>query len=297
MSDENGRNVLQDGTVILDVVFRCPGQVRRERQARVETKANQDWLSTNKRIFDSRTFRECQVIQAKTAEWLRKRSLPCGLEGYFVLPLGLLPDAYAHLDDADARLAAKVEQFCGEYEQLKERAKAELKELYREEQYPDVERFRRGIRMDRRLIELGVPDPIKVGDAIARAEMAKARDRWQDAAEQVTACLREEFRDMVAHLAERLAPNADGSKKRLHESAVEKVAEFIELFRRRNVLDDRGMDLLVSRAKALLAGKSVELLRDNELIRSRTASAMAEVKVALDRLVTDAPGRRIVFDE
>ncbi len=289
-------NKLQDNAVILDLTIRRPGVFRAER-VRAETSANQRWLNHQKRLFDSDAYDAACRVQDEAKEWCRRRALPAGLSGYCVFPAAMVPEVYARLDRADEDLAEAADAFVAEYAALRERARAELKDLYREEQYPSPEAMRAKFRIERRLVELGTPGEDKIGKEFAEYERRKAKERWRAMEEDVAAGLREAFSELVGHLVERLAPAPNGGRKRLHETALEGLREFTDLFSKRNLLGDAELEQLVERARRLIAGKDVSVLRENDLWRQRLSQQMAEVKAGVDRLLTAAPRRDIKFEE
>lgn len=289
-------NKLQDSAVILRLKIRRPGVFRAER-VRAETAANQRWLSHQKRLFNSNTYDAACRVQDEAKEWCRRRALPAGLDGCCVFPASMVPEVYARLDRADADLAEAAEAFVTEYEALRKQAREQLRDLYREEQYPGPDAMKAKFRIERSLVELGTPGEEKIGKEFAEYERRKAQERWRAMEEEVSAGLREAFAELVGHLAERLAPAPDGGRKRLHETALEGLREFTELFSKRNLLGDVELEQLVERTRRLIAGKDVSVLRENDLWRQRLSQQMSEVKSGVDRLLTAGPRRDIRFGE
>jgi hypothetical protein len=209
----------------------------------------------------------------------------------------MVGQAYEYLDAQDAKLAAAKEELAADYDRIRAEAERDLAEFWDARQFPTKGYLLSGIRIDRRLIELDVPSADKVGSVISDGERERAKRMWEDATNDVFAALREAFAELVGHLADRLSPNPDGTKRRLHETALDKVTEFIDLFSKRNVLDDAELAGMVEKARRLVEGKTVDVLRENELFRERMANNLAEVKMDLDKLVEDAPARRIRFED
>lgn len=288
---------LQEKTVILDVIFHRPGSHRSESGEKVDTKANKRWLSVTKKLFESKAYNEARLIQTNAGIWLKRRSVPCGLEGYFVLALSMVDEVIQHMDEQDALLKAKVEEFAVEYDKIVEEAKKELQDMFDPRRYPTANHYRRGIWMERRFVELGIPDPVKIGDALYEVEREKAKKRWADASEEVVYALREEFAKLIGHISEKLTPSPDGSKKVLKDAALDKVLEWIDLFSKRNVLDDKQLDVLVKRSKDVLNGVDLKSLRKDESAKDLLAKRMETVKVKLDAMLVNKPARLIRFDD
>jgi hypothetical protein len=293
-------NLMRENTVILDVVFHRIMQEHRERTAKtVDTEANKAWLSTVKKLFESSNYSKAAALQWETMRWLKSRSLPCGLHGYFVLPTALLKEVWDYLDAQDAKLRVFVEALAAEVENLKQFSQENLKDLYNETELPSAKKILNGIWMERSLIELQVPGSSKVGDVLAKQEEDKAKSRWDEAAEEVIYALREEMSKLVAHLVDRLTPNSDGKVKGFRESNIENLLEWFDLFSKRNILNDADLKKLVAKSKEVLVKKgkpvSGDLIRADETVRAKLQAGMSEVKIKLDAMLVNVPARRIRF--
>jgi hypothetical protein len=216
-----------------------------------------------------------------------------------LIPVQSLQEISDYLDEAERKFKAHADAFLAEYDQVKATAKERLASKFNDADYPSEAYLRRAFWVERQLIEIGVPAESKVGSVISDMERAKAQKKWSEAAEDVTFALREQFRDLVSSLAERLEPNPDGSKKALHESALVKVLDWMKLFQNRNVLNDTEMDSLIAQAKNVLKGRArmVDEIRGDTTLRSKLAGEMSKIKIALDKTLENVPSRRIVFDD
>jgi hypothetical protein len=271
---------------------------RSNRTGDVQTDADKAWFSITKKIIRSKTYSKLCSLSLKFTDWLRFYEVKSPFSrGYHLIPISLVDVVYARLDEVEKEYMSLAAVFVQEYEQCKEQAKLRLGLMYEECNYPSVDRIRNGFRVDRRLMELTVPGQSKVGSAINNLEKSKAQRQWQEAAEEVTYALREQFRELVAHLADRLEPWSDGKRRALHASAVDKVVEWMNLFNNRNILNDDEMDKLVAQAKEVMKGKPAKMLRDNDTMRVQLQGEMNKVKAALDTLLVNAPSRRISFEE
>jgi hypothetical protein len=166
--------------------------------------------------------------------------------------------------------------------------------MFDDKRYPPVDYFRRGVSNERKLVELGVPEPAKVGEAIYKAERAKAEAMWAEEEQAVAYAMREQFRALVAHLADKLDTTPGGEKKVLKDAALNNLLEWMDLFSRRNVLNDIEMASLVDWSKKVLAGIDPEVVRKNEKAKSILSGAMNKVIAKLDILLVNAPKRKII---
>ena len=109
--------------------------------------------------------------------------------------------------------------------------------------------------------------------------------------------MRASLLEMVNHLRDRLADQADGKPQRLRESTVQKLRDFLATFNLRNVVDDQELKEQVERAQALLEGVSTDELRNMPLVRASVRDGMASIAAQMDVLVNDRVSRKFRFDE
>ena len=160
-----------------------------------------------------------------------------------------------------------------------------------------VDQLRAAFSVERRLLDFGTPGEDKIGKALWESERKRAEETWRAAADEIQDALRCAFRSLVGHLAERLEPNPDGSRKVFRDTAIEKLTEFLDLFKARNLTGDAELEGLVIQARNVLQGKRPDALRKSNVIRGEVAREMGRVLTALDTLMGDAPRRRISFEE
>jgi len=299
---------LFDNTVCLAVTFHRAGQHRRIRRGEAEVvstgnskeKPDQERFSVGKRIFTSDHYLSAERIAGKFDQWLHRRAVPCPLKrGTELIPVGMLDEVYAELDRAQAAYDAEADALLAEYEELKADARRDLKDLYREQDYPSPDALRRAFWVERRMFDFSPPNKAKLSEIVYREERSRWRQTFFDAEIEVKQALRESMLTLVSHLAERLQPSPDGKKKVLHDSAVDKVVEFLELFDRRNVLNDEELKALVVRARRVLNGDGAmaDALRQDRTVREIVSRRMEQVKSGLDALIKSGPSRVISFEE
>ena len=204
---------------------------------------------------------------------------------------------------------AKVDEYEAKYQELADKFvavyPAKIKDAeerlgpsqFRADNYPSVKSARASFSIERRLLDFGVPSKKKIGLELWKQEREKAEAMWKDAAVEVQFALRESLRVLVAHLADKLEPKPDGSRKTLYSSAITNVTEFLDLFQSRNVTGDVELEGLVAQARNVLKGKKADTLRTNAMARGKVAGEMARVMGALDQLLEKAPRRKIQFKE
>jgi len=173
-------------------------------------------------------------------------------------------------------------------------AKRRLKELFDASQYPATKVVVDAFTMKYTFIEWGTPKRIaSVNMAAYDREKAKAEASWANAAEQIEQALTVGMQQVVSHLVSRLADDAapGGKKKRLHNSALAKVEEFLDQFSKRNLTGNAALADLVETARKVVSGVDVKKLKSDGAVRANVVSTMTSVKDALDKMMVDAPKR------
>ena len=298
---------LFDNTVCLAVTFHCVGQHRRVRRGEAEVvnaaggeKADQKMFTIGKKIFDSEHYQNALRVAHDFDAWVKRRAVPCPLKrGIHLIPNGMLDELYTRLDEAQAKYETEADALLAEYDELKREAREGLRDLYREADYPPAELLRRSFWVERRMFDFSPPGEGKLSEAVYKQERARWQQTFAEAEDEVRLALRESMLTLVSHLAERLQPSPDGKRKVLRDSAVDKVVEFLELFDRRNVLNDEELKALVVRARRVLDGDGMmaDALREDGTVREIVRRRMEEVKTRLDALVKSGPARVVTFDE
>jgi len=183
------------------------------------------------------------------------------------------------------------------YPELVEGARARLRTLFDVRDYPPVETVRAAFGFSWRYITFRVPETLVAIDrAMFEREREKAAQHWAEAAAAIQALLRANMVELVAHMVERLTPNADEKQKVFKGSTVSNLSEFLRDFDARNIVDDQELAAVVARARELLDGVDPSTLRDSGEVRAAVHSGFARIQRQLDVMVTNRPARRIILE-
>ena len=299
MSKLNGE-ALVNGAVCLHVIFHRPYLLRVGSLAKVETTADKKMLRLNKMLFDSDEYRKMESLAGEFRRWIQTRAVDDRqsilAKGVDLVPIGVLDEVLSKLAEYEAAYMEAAEAFVARYPELVELAKGRLGDQFDGANYPSAGRMRAGCYVTRRVSDFGLPSVEKIGESVWLQEQKKAKELWDTAAAEIRYALREAFVELIRHLAEKLEPTGD-RKRVLKDSAVRHVTEFLDLFEKRNLTDDTELAKLVEKARKVLEGKSPGDLRDSDSTRSRVFAGLQKVTGVLDKLVQDAPKRRIDFDD
>jgi hypothetical protein len=289
---------IMDNVVVLDITFHRPGIRRKADLALVETDAEKEMLGLTKGIVTSDEYQKVRRVANDTRHWLEVRSLPSPLKrGTYLVPVQLVGDVEDYLSKADSQYQEKADAFLEAYPRLVEEAKDRLRSQYNAKNYPATSQLKAAFSIERRFLDFGVPSEQKLGKALWEAEKQRAEASWSDAVLEIQEALRTAFRKLVGDLADRLEAKPDGSRKTFRDSTVEKVVQFIDLFKTRNLTNDIELEGLVTQARNVLDGKRPDALRNSAVKRNEVLAEMGRVTIALDKLLEKAPRRAISFKE
>jgi hypothetical protein len=262
----------------------------------ITTEADKAMLALQKKLLNSPEYKAISDYLQETKEWVMWRSVPSFFrKGTFLVKLGMVEAIEDELAARKALLNILVDKFLQTYPQQVTEAKLKLGPQFRERDYPDTEEMKYRFYWDTQWISFIVPDDLP--ERIKQQEIVKAQNMWEDAAQAVTYALRESFRELVAHAAERLAPGEDGKRKKLYDSTIENVSLFLDTFAARNPTNDEELATLVERAKKVLVGADIKVIKDNAAIRDSLQGEFAKLTAEADKLVETKPNRRFFLDD
>ena len=257
-------------------------------------------LAVGKDLVDSDELRAIESYDASTKAWLGSRAVPDELlrNSAFRVSVDALADVYEYLERRSKDRKPLVKVFRAAYPGLVKAARERLGALWSPAQYPDVALIEQAFSFSWRVVEIGVPGEKlrSVSRALFEKEREKAESAWSNAVGQINEALAKGMAQVVGHLAEKLG-GGDERPKRLRESAVKHVAEFLDTFDQRNLTKNADLADLVDKARKLLSGVDAKMLRGDAAVRGAVARGFADVKAGLDKMLEDRPARAITFSD
>ena len=289
---------LTASTVFLKTRFGIIGNSRKVSGADVlETDADKALLRVSKQLLDSPELEAIKQADTKMRSWLYNACLPYDL-GVQLLPKKSVEAARSKMAAYRAERAELVEAFIAAYPGLLEKASAQLGSLYNANDYPTVEQVRAKFSFGWQIVTFEVPESLKeISEAAFNEEKQKQEATFKAAAEEITALMRQTMFDLVSHLESRLTPGDDGKQKILKESAVKNLQEFLTTFDIKNVTNDKELEAIVQKARALVEGTSAATLRSSDAFREQIRAGMASVKDSLAGMVEEKAGRKFRDEE
>lgn len=206
-----------------------------------------------------------------------ENTLPWGIEGTMMLPTSNYLQFMTDFRKEKGEWQSLVDQFVGNYDQLRLDAKRLLGSLYDDSDYPDESDVARKFKMDMAIFPVPNTD-FRV--SIASDELTRIQqDVERRIADAQTTAMKEvwdRLYDRVKHMAEKLAD----PKAIFRDTMVENTKELCALLPRLNFMDDPNLETLRQQVEATLL-KHPEALRNDPDLRRDTAS---EAKAIMDKM-------------
>ena len=206
-----------------------------------------------------------------------ENTLPWGIEGTMMLPTSNYLQFMTDFRKEKGEWQSLVDQFVGNYDQLRLDAKRLLGSLYDDGDYPDETDVARKFKMDMAIFPVPNTD-FRV--SIASDELTRIQQdvekRVADAQSTAMKEVWDRLYDRVKHMAEKLAY----PKAIFRDTMVENTKELCALLPRLNFMDDPNLEQLRQQVEATLL-KHPEALRNDPDLRRDTAS---EAKAIMDKM-------------
>jgi hypothetical protein len=286
---------LTESLILVRLSFGLPGQTRQidGRETADAAGAQRDRVKASIRLYTGSAFQAIKTRQGEIARSLQKLafSVDATIRGTYILPRAMLDEAEAIIATGKADVEQLVTDFlAGDYEAERDRARKELGSAFSEELYPPAEAARTSFKVIYSYFAMDVPEGLP--PEIQEREIARLKAETDAIAQECREALRGGFADLIAHLTERLAPDADGRRKRLHETAVTNLADFLATLERRDITGDSGLRQLAAQARTVIGGVSAETLRQSAGAAESIRAQLGAVKTQLDAMIRTEGARK-----
>ena len=234
-------------------------------------------------IEDMRNGGELRTLAGQIRQYFYKITLPWSDEGFRLLPSNFYFDLMARMREFEAGFEQGVESFLRVYPQYIEQVKPELNGLFREEDYPAVEKLRKkfGVKLEVLPIPSGADFRVQMS-AEEQARVSREIDaNVRESLMRGTEDLWKRLREVVAHMVDRL----NEPESRFHGSLVTNVLDLVEILPRLNVNGDTDLNRFADQVKDRLCNYSAQDLKKHGLLRVTTAADAANIVAEMDGLL------------
>lgn len=275
------------------------GNTKKASLAPVTVDADKSLLKLSKQLLDSPELEAIEKFDTSLKARVRKLAYTSYFKGgVHLIPIAQVPEADDILKDAMPMRNALVDNAVAMYQTRINETLDRLDTMGSVTDYPTAERFRARFYLEYSYVTFDTPSRLKAISAeIFKQEKEKARAKLESVAGECQQAMRAGLVQLIEHLAERLTPGEDGKPKRLHDTTIGHLNDFLSTFELRNVTDDSELGAIVEQARAVMKGLDRKVLKSDDLIRVKVLEQLSGVKAALDPLVIDKATRQITFED
>jgi len=254
-------------------------------------------IGVSKKLFSCPEFDEIMSSDNAIRSDILKLSLPSPFgRGVYLIPLANLEVVDSMIQEYRSRRLMEISKFIDVYEQAVRDAKNDLGGVFNPADYLSKESIAAEFGVETNYIEETLPGRLKsISPEIFKRERAEFSDKLKNAAIEIQQALRVKFAELISHLAEVLGDSPDGNKRRFKKNSFENFEEFINNFKNLNITDDNDLTELVEKAKLVMKGCDVEVLRKNDDFREEIKKEFEKIEKILPSMIEVKPLRKFNF--
>lgn len=260
----------------------------------VTTSADRDFLHVHKDILQCKEYEAILSLYGKIRTYLKGKTAGNSYlrDGIYLVNAAKLSEVTTWLEGKSVELADLTQKFLDVYAKVKDEAKVKLGDgLYNELDYPAVDRVRAAFGLSWNVFSFPSVDLLREAEPeIYQQESQKIKALFEEALNESRNLLRTEVNGYVQHLVDRLTPGDNGKVKRIHESAVANVTDFIKDFQSREITNDSQLQEVLADLQKVMATADPEKLRKKTpqgmALREGVRQKLEEAKVKVDALIT-----------
>lgn len=252
-------------------------------------------LSAGKKLLDTRhpAYHAVSRVRGRIQSVWKGLSLPYPEPAIRLIRRDDIERLDSELTSLRGELANSVEQLDRRYAELRTAAQQRLGRLFNLSDYPTSLIGLFAVDWDFPSIE--PPDYLReLNPELYEQECRRVSARFDEALQLAEQAFLAELSQLVTHLSDRLSGTDDGKPKVFRDSAVSKLTEFFERFRRMNVRSNEQLNQLVSQVEDLVNGVQPQSLRDNRVLRACIVTELNQLQPVFDDLLVDRPRRNIL---
>lgn len=288
---------LSASTFCLLLKFSVLGNSKKVETSQITTDAREDSVKVSKVLLDSPELEAINKADREFKKEIDALALPYDA-GMRLIPNEIMENVYQMCEEyAHQTRPPLIRGFMEMYRDRAAQAPSRLASLYDPADYPEPEKVEAKFAFEYRIVMFGaIPEQLRqISGKIFDREKEKLAAHMEQAGQAIDEALFETCAQLVSHLRQKLEPEADGRERRLHETTVKNLQEFVANFDVRNVRNNSQLAGQVDALKGLMRGVSKDRLKNSEGLRRRLHAELAQVEQNL--VAERKPTRRFKLAE
>lgn len=248
--------------------------------------AHQDAGRYNKQLLrGADRLDDLRTLAGGIRQYFYKITLPWSDEGFRLLAGDLYFDLMARMREFEASFEQGVESFLNVYPQYIDQVRPELNGLFREEDYPSVDKLREKFAVKLTIRPIAAGSDFRVQMSVEeRARVAREIDADLRASlSRGTEDLWKRLREVVSHMVDRL----NDPESRFHGSMVTNIFDLVEILPRLNVNGDPDLNHFADQVRQRLCNHTAQDLKKHDLLRVATACDAAAIVSEMDDVLRE----------
>ena len=234
-------------------------------------------------LMGAARLEDLRTLAGQIRQHFYKVTLPWSDEGLRLLPSHFLFDLTARMREFKSDFSAGVDQFLEVYPSYIREARAELGSLFREEDYPSVDKLREKFNVNLEILPISTGDDFRVTMSaeeqarIAREIDANVRQRLTKGTDD----LWKRLRDVVSHMVDRL----NEPESRFHATLITNIHDLVSLLPQLNVNQDPDLERFAMQIRDRLCSYTAQDLKKDDSLRTFTAVEAAGIVAEMDEVL------------
>jgi len=244
-------------------------------------------------LMGASKLEELRSLAGQVRQHFYKVTLPWSDEGLRLLPSHFLFELKAKMREFEREFNEGVASFLSVYPEYIREARSELGGLFREEDYPSVEKLRDKFSIKLDVLPFPAGEDFRV-EMSAEEQARMAREIDASAKEKLakgTEELWKRLRQVVGHMVDRLSE----PESRLYTTLVTNIEELVSVIPALNVNQDPDLDRFATAIRERLCGHSAKELKQDGLLREVTATEAAGIVREIDGVLEKRSSNVVAF--
>ncbi len=273
---------IAEKAVFLSLHFHRFGNRRKVASTEIEVDAEKQRVKVSKVLLDSNELKAIEHLDAEINDYVISRCLPYD-KSLHVLPLGLVEEIEETLERFVKQRQELIETATERYPELLDAARGPLGALFNRRDYPSQVEFQRRFRVTWNYVSLSTPGKLaEISPRLFSEERRKISERMEESYTEWRDLLRIAMADMVKRLCESLQPDAAGKVRKLTDSSVNRLKEFLSTFSFRNITNDQELEQISDQLKAIVGGITPDKLRESENMKAMIGEKLSQAAATLE---------------
>lgn len=280
-------NIFEKGILIHLHIGIWTGKVQLPKNA-IKIDADPEFISAVKYLVDRDCLKPIEKVRNEARNYIYNKSLPFPIPGVLFIPKDLISTVDKKLQDLKNVFDNRVNEFINQYEIFVNIAKTKLNSLFNPLDYP--KNIRNHFDFEWKFFNLSTSGNLQlISPELYEREKEKFIKTIENFQDMAVLTLRESFREMLDRIVDRLS----GEGKIFRNSTITNLQEFISDFKALNINNDKELESLIEKCKAVLSGVDPDIIREDKKFRQAIAMSMESIQNELSKLMVTKPKRRI----